>query len=198
MKYFKWFLYGIGGIFLLILIIALFMPSKYEIERSITIDRHPETVYEKVATLSEWPKWNPWSLGSDSNVYNDVKMGKGAEWEWRSKEQGNGKLRIVKADPYHSLQTRLHFQDSTMTGNGEWRFERKGSKTVVTWRTWGELGYPVGRLMAPFLSGMIGEDLKKGLKNLKTHLENEVPMSARHPQASEHHTADRNALPLQF
>ncbi len=181
MKVLKWSLYVLGTLFLLVLLIALFMPSEYEVERSITIERHPETVYKKVATLEEWPKWNPWSQGSDSNVFNDVNMGEGAEWEWRSKEQGNGKLRIVEAEPYEYIRTELHFQDSTMTGNGEWEFERAQgeAKTKVIWRTWGELGYPIGRLLAPFLGDMIGDDLKVGLQNLKKHTEEEVPMSAR-------------------
>lgn len=178
MKFLKWLLYITGGIFLLILLIALFMPSEYEIEREVKVERPPEAVYKKVAELEEWRKWNPWSQGSDTNLYHGG-SGKGSVWEWRSEEHGSGKLRILEAEPYKRIRTEIQFVDSTMTGNGEWRFERSGSNTEVTWRTWGELGYPMGRLLSPFFDDMIGEDLQKGLENLKRHCEEDVTLNAR-------------------
>lgn len=178
MKVLKWSLYVIGTLFLLVLLIALFMPSKYEVERSITIERHPETVYKKVATLEEWPKWNPWSQGSDSNVFKGPQMGEGAVWE-RWTDQGKGKLQIIEAEPYKKLRTKIHSHDSTMTMKRGWKFEPDGSKTKVTWRVWGDPGYPIERILAPFMADAIGDHLEKGLQNLKKHTEEEVPMSAR-------------------
>jgi uncharacterized protein YndB with AHSA1/START domain len=184
MKYGRSILYVVGVLFSLLLLFiyggALFMPSSYEVERSITIQRPPETVYKKVADLREWRKWNPWSQGSDTNVYRGPKTGKGAVWEWRSKEHGNGELRIVEAEPYKRIETRITFRDSSLTGHGKWQFERRGDDTKVSWGTTGKLGYPFGRIFAWIRDpqDLIGGDLQKGLKILERHLEEDVPMSA--------------------
>lgn len=185
MKYGKIALFSVGGLFLLLLLLfyggSLFLPSSYEVERSVMIERPPETVYKKVADLREWPKWNPWSRGSDTNVYKGADMGKGAVWEWKSKKHGNGEIRIVRAEPYRLIETRIHFKDSTMTGKGKWTFERQGKRTLVTWSTNGELGYPYGRIFAWINppEELIGEDLQKGLRILKKHIEEDLPMKSK-------------------
>ncbi len=184
MKYGKYVLYSIAGLLLILLgavyIGALFMKGEYQVERSIRIQRPPEAVYEKVADLREWRKWNPWSRGSDTNVYKGPEKGKGSVWEWHSKKHGNGELRIVSSKPYKKIETRIQFKDSTMTGKGSWRFERKGSETKVIWGTSGTLGYPFGRIAGWIQNpeNLIGKDLKKGLENLKRHLEEGVRLNA--------------------
>ncbi|MFB6258663.1 MAG: SRPBCC family protein [Flavobacteriales bacterium] len=184
MKYGKIVLYGIGGLFLFFIafvgVAALYLPSTYEVERSILIEQPPEKVYKKVARLKEWSKWNPWSRNVDSNIYKGKAMGKGAIWKWQDSEQGEGELRIAKADPYHRIETRLYNADTTEMGHGKWSFERKGKRTRVTWKKSGDLAYPFQRVMI-WLVGpekMIGEDLEKGLENLKKHLEKGVRLSA--------------------
>ncbi len=193
MKILKNILYGFAGLFLLFFLVSIFLPSSYRVERSVTIERSPEAVYKKVARLQEWTRWNPWSRGSDSNVYRGAEMGKGAVWEWRSEKQGNGKLRIIEAEPYKMLRTRIEFKDSTITGKGSWHFEGKGDRTKVTWSTSGRLGYPVGRYMIFFVDDLIGKDLKKGLQNLKTYLEDGVRMNAGKIRSNDHIKACRRA-----
>lgn len=171
-------LYGFAALVLLFFLVAIFLPSTYQVERSIRIERPPEAVYRKVARLQEWDRWNPWPQQMDSNIFRGAKTGKGAVWDWQSEKQGSGKLRIVKAEPYRMLETRIFQKDSTVTGKGIWRFERKGAKTLVTWSKSGSLGYPVARYMTFFVEDLTGSDLKMGLENLKKHLEENLRLNA--------------------
>ena len=60
-----------GGVALLILVIGVFLPSRANIEREITIDANPATVFSLLNDFGQVNKWSPW-LERDPNVRYSV------------------------------------------------------------------------------------------------------------------------------
>ena len=56
------------------------------------------------------------------------------------------------------------------SANDNWLFEPfgAGEQTKVTWQNNGQLPWPVGRLMGPFLNKSLNHQFEKGLVNLKS------------------------------
>jgi ribosome-associated toxin RatA of RatAB toxin-antitoxin module len=164
----------IGALIALLLVLAIFLPSNYRVERSATINAPVEDVYNQVADFNNYAKWNPWSkMDPEAKItVSENSSGVGANWSWEGEEIGTGSLTIEKAEEYKSIETKLVFtaprQDE---GIGFWTFEETDGKTKVTWAMEGELGYPIGRFMGLMMEGMLGESFEQGLNNIKEIVE---------------------------
>lgn len=158
----------------LLLVLAIFLPSSYRVERSATINASTEAVYNQVVDFNNYVKWNPWTkMDPDAKIaISENSSGVGASWSWEGEVVGKGTLSIEKAEEYKSIETKLVFtaprQDE---GKGFWIFEEVDGKTKVTWAIEGELGYPIGRYMGFMMDGMLGESFELGLNNIKAIVE---------------------------
>jgi len=162
------FLIALIGLFL---VLAIFLPSSYNVERSATINAPAEKVFIQVADLNNYLKWNPWSQ-MDKEAKNTVSsnnQGVGASWSWDGQEVGKGSLSIEKVEENKSIETKILFTSPRQDeGKGFWTFEETNGTTKVTWAMEGELGYPIGRYMGLMMDGMLGSNFEKGLAKLKT------------------------------
>jgi hypothetical protein len=166
-------LYIIGGIIaviVIILIVALFMPGRYHIEKRIIIARPVDFVMDKVADLNYYQEWNPWqkmATDGDSEITGTPKT-VGHKYSWEGKKIGAGSLTLRKIDKRH-----VHFyldfiKPWKSSANDDWHFEEWGTgETKVTWQNSGELPYPIARLMGPMLNKQLEKQFVQGLKNLK-------------------------------
>ena len=50
------------------LIVALFLPARYHVQRSITIQARPETISPYINNLKRWPEWTAWNKEKDPTV----------------------------------------------------------------------------------------------------------------------------------
>ena len=159
----------------LLLVLAIFLPSSYKVERSLTINAPAEVVYKQVIDLNNYLKWNPWSKMDPEakQTVAEKSFGVGASWSWDGEVVGKGGLTITEAVEYTSIKTELEFTEPRQDkGIGHWFFEESGGTTIVTWSMEGDLGYPVGRYMGLMMDGMLGEQFEQGLENIKTIVEN--------------------------
>ena len=175
MKLFKKILAGIFAVVVLFLMVALFLPSTYHVERSVVIRQPVEKVYTQVSNLNYWADWNPWTK-MDPTVENTI-TGSGHEigsvWSWEGEEVGVGSLTIQELEPNRFIQSRLAFQEPQMFESDDiWTFEPVDEGTRVTWINEGKLRYPVDRLFGLFMDSMLGKDFEQGLSNLKQVTEN--------------------------
>lgn len=175
MKLLKKILIGVLSVVALFLVIALFLPSTYHVERSVVIQEPVDKVYAHVGNLNHWADWNPWTK-MDPTAKNTV-TGSGYEigsvWAWNGEEVGVGSLTIQELEPNKFMQSRLAFQEPQMfESNDIWKFEPVEEGTQVTWINEGELGYPIDRVFGLFIDGMLGKDFEQGLANLKHVSEN--------------------------
>lgn len=162
----------------IVLIAAYFMPTEYAVEREITINKPVDSVFNYVKSLknqnefSVWANMDPKMKVTYKGV--DGTVGSISSWESDVKEVGVGEQEITKITPNKRLDFALRFKkpmDDTAVGFMSTEAV-SGNQTKVKWGVNGIIPYPTN-IMLPMLKmdQMIGNDLQKGLENLKDKME---------------------------
>lgn len=174
MKILKNILIIIVAIIALFLIVAMFLPSEYRVERSVEINKPASVVYNYVADFNNFYEWNPWTpmeVGHNYEVTGDsAKVGQ--KYFWEGKVVGSGQMIFTELKPYSLIKSDIEFL-SPQQGKGvvDWTFNNNGNITKVTWGISGESEYPVGRYFGLMMDSFLGKDFENGMKNLKTKCE---------------------------
>ena len=169
-KFIQWTLAVIGMVALAIVGVGFFLPSSYNVQRSIVIDAPPGKVYDLVSDPRTWTQWSVWNQRDPAMEvsYAGPPFGQGAKWSWVSKSEGSGTMEFVKVDPNRRIDYTLYFPDFGMKSGGEWQFEPQGAGTKVTWTSRGDVGAnPLKHYLAWGMDRMVGPDFEGGLANLK-------------------------------
>lgn len=171
--------FGLLGIIALLLIAALFMPKEYAVEREVTINKPVDSVFKYVKYLKNQNEFSVWA-NIDPNMKStftgtDGAVGAISAWESKVKEVGIGEQEITKINEGKRLDFELRFKEPMNdTAMGFMSTEMVSeNQTKVKWGINGIIPYPIN-LMLPFMKmdQMIGNDLQKGLENLKAKMEN--------------------------
>src|SRR6476661_2624244 len=97
MKMLKGFVIAVFGLFVLITLLSLLLPSRIMIARSVDINAVPDSIRAQVADLQRWKEWHPVFVNNNSITYSKIRQGKGAYAEWPS-ASGINRLEITAAD----------------------------------------------------------------------------------------------------
>ncbi|GAB1372294.1 hypothetical protein MASR1M45_23560 [Candidatus Kapaibacterium sp.] len=169
MRYFKVLSIVTFSMIALFLIVAVFMPSEFLLERTVSINKPITEVFEQVADLNNFNKWNSWT-SMEPSAYKPVEgsRGVGQVSAWDGDTVGVGSLKVTRIDensfigqeitflkPWES-QTKLYF-----------KFRQVGEATEVTWGMDMKLSYPFERIMRVKLESELGKSFNEGLSNLK-------------------------------
>jgi len=174
MKILKWLVILLGGLFALVLIGELILPSTYRVERHIVINAPVDSVFAAVVNLHELKKWNPWSVREPQALNNITGSGYevGSTWSWSGEKIGKGSQTITEIHKNQSIKAHLRFEETrTIESDLEWQFIPQGRATKVIWANYGKLDMPLGQYYGLFLDGMLGPDFEEGLQNLKRYVE---------------------------
>lgn len=173
------------------LIVALFVKRDYSIEKSITIQRPKEAVYDFIIHVknqdlySKWAKMDPQMKKSYSG--EDGKVGFISSWDSQEKNVGQGEQEILSISD-SGLVMELRFLKPFKTVNNAYMYASSlgENETRVTWGFKGSFPYPMN-LMGLFMNmeKAVGNDLDEGLVNLKGILENQRPATNEGPAADE-------------
>ncbi|OXA66295.1 polyketide cyclase [Flavobacterium aquidurense] len=169
---------------ILILIIAIvltaayFMPKNYAVEREITINKPVNSVFNYVKSLKNQNEFSVWA-NIDPKIKTtytgtDGSVGSKSAWESDVKEVGVGEQEITKITEGKRIDFALRFKKPMEdTAVGFMSTETvAGNQTKVKWGINGVIPYPMNIMMPMMkMDQMIGNDLQKGLENLKTKLE---------------------------
>jgi uncharacterized protein YndB with AHSA1/START domain len=170
MKIIQWTLVVIGTIALAIVGVGVFLPSKFEVIRSIEINAPADKVYDLIVDTREWKKWSVWNR-RDPNmriVYSGPPFGMGAKWSWESKTEGKGSMEFTRVEPNRRVEYRLAFPEFNMVTTGSLALEPVGKGTRVTWTITGDTGSnPLKHYLAAMTDRTVGPDFEAGLANLK-------------------------------
>jgi hypothetical protein len=175
MRFLKRAILALVVLIALLVVIGFLLPSKYRVERSVTMRASPDKIFALVNTLKTWPDWTAWN----TQRYPDMKTtftgpdaGVGAQYDWTGKEVGTGFLKITASDPNKGIEYDLNFEDSPTNGSITMAPTADGVK--VTWANWGDLGMnPVGRYFGLLMDRFMGPDFETGLNNLKKKVESQ-------------------------
>lgn len=168
----------VGGIIVLLLLIALFTRKRYTVMRDITINKSHQEVFNYIKHLKNQDHYSKWVMvdpnmkktfsGTDGNV--------GFVYAWDgNKQAGKGEQEIKSMVDGKRLDVEIRFErpfagiakvpltTEPLNGNGQ---------TKVTWGMSSEMKYPMN-IMLLFMSmdNLLGKDLEASLTNLKGILE---------------------------
>lgn len=178
MNIIKKIILGLLGIIALALLIALFLPKEYTVEREITINQPKDSVFNYVKYLKNQDNFSVWSTKDPAMKKTftgvDGTVGAIAGWDSKDKNVGVGEQEIKKIVEGERIDFELRFKvPFESTDNAYMATEAiSPNQTKVKWGFDGKMPYPMN-LMLPIMNmeEMLGKDLQDGLNNLKVVLE---------------------------
>ena len=166
---------GLASFLLLIFVVAVFLPSRWRVERSVVISAPSDAIYPFLADLKRWPEWTAWTTNRDPTLrrtFEGATNGVGAIQRWTSKKMGNGVVTIKVADPRKGVWFDLEMRGGRFSALGMILFQQADEGTKVIWIEGGELGWNFpGRYFALFFDRVMGPDFEAGLEKLKRIVE---------------------------
>ena len=170
MKIVQWTLAFVGIAALAIVGIGFFLPSKFEVARSVVIAAPADKVYDLVADPRLWAKWSVWNQRDPAMEirYSGPLFGQGAKWSWKSKSEGSGAMEFTHVEPNRRVEYALSFADFGMKSAGAFQIDPSPAGTRVVWTNAGDVGTnPLKHYLAVAMDRMVGPDFEAGLANLK-------------------------------
>lgn len=176
MKFVKGIAFGAGGLFIVVTLLSLLIPSKIMTSKSVLINAPKDSIHRLVSDLKEWKKWHPiFSQPTSLSNISTPSVGKDASIEWSSEEKQNSiVVTAVTADDFR------------------FNVNRKGERTVensivivpvegtteylVEWRALNTSSwFPWEKFAGLFVSQITGPGYEAALLGLKTHVEQNSP-----------------------
>jgi uncharacterized protein YndB with AHSA1/START domain len=174
----KKFLYIVIGIIALFFIVAAFAPKDYSVVRSVEIHQPKEVVFDYIKYLKNQDEFSTWS-NMDPNMKKTFKgtdgtVGFVSRWESEDKNVGVGEQEILKIEEGKRIDYELRFEKPWESVSPAYLSVESmaNGHTKVDWGFKGHMAYP-SNIMLLFMDmeEMLGNDLQKGLNNLKGNLE---------------------------
>jgi len=166
------------SIIALFLVIGLFMKKEYSVVREVVINKPKTTVFDYIKLLKNQNDFSVWAT-MDPDMKKEFKgidgtAGFVSAWDSDKKNVGKGEQEILKVDEDGKIDYEIRFikpfESTSYASMSVVSVTEDQSK--VQWFFNGKMKYPMN-LMLLFMNmeKMIGNDLEKGLLNLKNILE---------------------------
>lgn len=164
----------VAGLMALFVFGAFLLPKEVTVSRSTVIRATPREVFAQVETLRNWENWGPWFQRDPflDKIYTGPETGTGAMLAWKSKTEGEGRVKITAVHPPGSVRLAVEFGeasgaemsfDITSTGDGN---------SEVKWTLHADFGGNMARrYFGLLLPKFAGGDMEEGLAGLKQLLE---------------------------
>lgn len=173
------FLYILAIIIGVLIVLAVFAPKKYEVNRTIVINRPKTEVFQYLKYLKNQDVWSPWKNRDPEMKQTfsgeDGTVGFISKWDSDHKHVGAGEQEILSIAPNERIETELRFLKpwkSLCTGYMDTQ-DAANDATKVTWGFNGTNKVPMNIMMLFFnMDKAVGKDFDEGLAELKKVLEN--------------------------
>lgn len=172
----KKFLIVIGILVVIVILLGLFAPKTYQVERSIKIKASKEIVYEQISLLSNFQNWSPWQ-DLDSNMvttFEGTDGASGAKSHWEGNDEvGKGTMELKSLTPNEKVETIIYFlEPMEATCESNYIISESADSLNITWSFTGHNSFP-WNIMGLFMNmdNMLGKDFEKGLNKLKIKCE---------------------------
>lgn len=152
------------------LLVSVFLPSDYTVERSLRIEASASEVYAEVADLARWQEWSAWGRSNDAAatwlVEGAAGLGQVAQWE--GEQVGHGRLELVEAKDGEELVYVLSLPDGSQVSRGTLRFvPMEEDSVLVTWTQKGALKGLRTKWAGLFFDGWLGDQFDASLRGLR-------------------------------
>lgn len=179
MKILKYVGIGLLAIVAILLIAALFISKDFHYEKSITINKPIEQVWEYTNSLADLDQWSPW-MQYDPNMKKELSgtdgtVGAKSSWESNNEKVGKGSQTITHIVEPTLFETDLKFYTPYESeAKGYVKLKQEGENTVVTWGFDSEMPYPFNLMKLTMnMEEAVGKDFEIGLSKLKKLCENQ-------------------------
>jgi hypothetical protein len=169
---------GLLALIALVLIIGLFVKKEYGVEREIVINKPKTEVFNYIKFLKNQDNYSVWSrmdpAMEKSFTGTDGSVGAVASWKSKMDNVGEGEQEIKKIDEGNRIDFELRFKVPFEATDNAYMITEEVSptQTKVKWGFNGKMNYPMNlMLLCMDMEGMLGNDLAKGLSDLKVILE---------------------------
>lgn len=171
---------GILGVIVALIGLGFVLPDHRTVERRITINAAPETVFSYIGRFEAWNSWSPWATYDPEMTQIIAGEGLGQTLNWQSDHPkvGHGRQTITTFEPNRQLITELDFGEM---GGGQGIFiltPTPSGGTEVSWTMDTHMRDGVPLYMKPmatyfgfFIDGAVGPDFELGLRRLKAAAE---------------------------
>jgi hypothetical protein len=155
-----------------VVVVAL-QPSDFQVERSATVAAPQAEVFAQVNDLHKWDAWSPWAkLDPEAKIgFEGPESGQGAAMTWAGNDKvGEGKMTVVESQPNDAVKLKVDFvKPFEGTSNSDFGFKPEGDQTAVTWTMSAHHNF-LEKAFCLVMNGkkMIGDDMEKGLAQLKS------------------------------
>lgn len=169
----KKILIGLAALILILIAVVAIQPSDFRVDRTTKIAAAPADVFAQVNDFHKWEAWSPWAkLDPAAKVtFEGPEAGQGAVMNWAGNDKvGEGKLTIVESRPSDLVKTKVDFvKPFEGTSTSQFDFKPEGDQTEVTWTMSGHHNF-IDKAFCLVMNGrkMIGDDMEKGLSQLKS------------------------------
>jgi hypothetical protein len=185
----RWILYIF--VFLILLLLAGYLfPREVSLERSIYIDKPPQTIFPYVNDYRKFNSWSPWRHIDPAMEYKysgpETGVGATMSWHGENSNEGSGTQTIIASTPDSTVLNKLNFGDGS-EASAEFRLMPQNGGTQVVWSFNTDTGGgPRERWMGLAIKKMVGESYEQGLAKLKQLMES----STKTEEANKEETKD--------
>jgi len=176
----KKILIALAAVVAIFVIVVAMQPSEFRVERSTTIAAPAETVFAHVNDFHKWEAWSPWAkLDPDAKIsFEGPESGAGTIFKWSGNDKvGEGAMTLTESRPNDLIEIKTEFvKPFEGSINPDFAFKPEGEAPAVTWRMSGHHNF-LEKAMCLIMNGkkMVGDDIEKGLTNLKSVVEAAKP-----------------------
>lgn len=144
----------IAALIATVLVLASSKPESFKIQRSVTIQAAPETVFALIQDFKQWANWSPWEHldPSMNRHYSGAESGLGAIYEWDGKGKvGAGRMEIIQINAPTQILIKLDFIKPFEGHNqAEFVLTTEGNSTNLSWTMTGPSPF-MSKVMQVFL-----------------------------------------------
>src|SRR5678816_4224754 len=101
---------ALATIVVIFVIVVVFQPADFRVERTTTIAAPQADVFAKVNDFHKWDAWSPWAKLDPAAIvgFEGPEAGQGAAMTWSgNSEVGEGKVTIVESRPSDLVKIRV-------------------------------------------------------------------------------------------
>jgi len=170
---FKKILIALAVLIVGFVVVVALQPSDFQVERSATMAAPQAELFAQVNDLHKWDAWSPWAkLDPNAKIsFEGPESGQGAAMTWSGNDKvGEGEMTVVESQPNDAVKLKVDFvKPFEGTSNSEFGFKPDGDQTAVTWTMSAHHNF-LEKAFCLVMNGkkMIGDDMEKGLAQLKS------------------------------
>ena len=172
MRLIKGFIFALAGLFIMITLLSLLIPSTVIVARGVVVNAHAPKVIAEMANLHHWKHWQPvFKADSGKMIFGEDRTTKNSFCEWES----NGKKNkfLITAVAENQITTSLLREGENDVVNIISILPLADTSQVqVEWKALTKLKwYPWEKFYGIFIEKLTGQGYEDALNGLKNYLE---------------------------